>query len=105
MSGEWENYLTHKEAERIISEMIPKAPWTKEQWESAMEQHGFQTENEPCYNKCALWTTMSMIMSDSAETLAKYTENGKLFSIVHDLAVDKLTDEDKRFNIRKYFNT
>lgn len=84
--------------------MEPKAPWTRDQWKAAMEQHGFETEKQPCYNKCALWATMNMIMSDSSETLGKYVENGNLFKLVYELAVDKLTDKDKVFSIRRYFD-
>ena len=49
-SIKWKNYLTPKEAERIVAEMQPKAPWTKEQWRQAMEQKGFVTDEEPYYN-------------------------------------------------------
>ena len=99
----WKNYLTQKEAEKIVSKMEPKAPWTREQWKAAMEQYGYELEKEPCFNRCALFVTMNMIMSDSSETLAKYVESDKLFKSVHDLAVDKLTDKDGVFNIRHYF--
>lgn len=102
-SIKWKNYLTPKEADIIISKMEPKAPWTREQWQSAMEQHEFDTEYEPCYNSCALYVTMNMIMSDSSETLTKYVEGDSLFDLVYDLAVDKLTDEDGNFQIRNYF--
>ena len=100
----WKNYLTPKEAESIVNKMMPKAPWSREQWKAAMEQNGYPLENEPCYNQCALWVTMNMIMSDSSQTITKYVENGKLFSMVHDLAIDKLTDKDEAFSVRKYFN-
>lgn len=99
----WRNYLTPKEAQKIVDNMNPKAPWSREQWKQAMMQHGYELEWEPCYNSCALWVTMNMIMSDSSETLAKYVDNGNLFKAVHDLAVDKLKDPDKVFNIRRYF--
>lgn len=99
----WKNYLTHKEAEKIVSMMDPKAPWTREQWNSAMEQEGFELEKQPCYNSCALWVTMNMIMSDSGNTLARYVNNGNQFKLVHDLAVDKLTDKDGVFSVRGYF--
>lgn len=36
----WKNYLTEKEAEKIVANMNPKAPWSREQWKSAMEKHG-----------------------------------------------------------------
>ena len=100
----WNNYLTPKEAEKIISKMEPKAPWTKEQWKQAMEQYGYELDKEPCFNRCALWVTMNMIMSDSSETLAKYVDSEKIFKLVHGLAVDKLTDKDSVFNIRRYFS-
>ena len=74
-----------------------------DQWKQAMTEHGFEMQDEPCYNSCALYVTMNMIMSDSGETLAKYVDKDNLFKAVHDLAVDKLTDHDGVFNIRSYF--
>lgn len=68
-----------------------------------MEQNGFSLEKDPYYNRCALWVTMNMIMSDSSSTLEKYVDMGSMFKMVHDLAVDKLTDADGKFEIRKYF--
>lgn len=99
----WKNYLTPKEAETIVAKMEPKAPWSREQWKAAMEQHGYELEHEPCYNSCALWVTMNMIMSDSSGTLEKYVSNADMFKVVHDLAVDKLCDKDGVFSIRGYF--
>lgn len=99
----WKNYLTPKEAEKIVATMEPKAPWSREQWKQAMEQAGYELEKEPCYNRCALWTTMDMIMSDSFATLKKYISEDNLFKAVYDLAIDKLTDKDSVFNIRSYF--
>ena len=100
----WKNYLTPKEAEAIVSKMNPKAPWTREQWQAAMQQHGYELEHEPCYNRCALWVKMNMIMSDSSETIGKYVATDDIFKLVHDLAVDKLTDKDSVFDIRHYFD-
>ena len=99
----WKNYLTPKEAEAIVSKMDPKAPWTREQWTATMQKYGYPLEKEPFYNRCALWATMNMIMSDSSNTLAMYVDNDTMFKLVHDLAVDKLTDQDNKFNIRTYF--
>jgi hypothetical protein len=99
----WKNYLTPKEAERIVGDMVPAAPWSREQWKTAIEKHGYELEYEPYYNKCALWTTMNMIMSDSSETLGKYIDKDRLFDAVYALAVDKLRDRDGKFNIRAYF--
>lgn len=100
----WKNYLTPKEADAIVAAMEPKAPWTRDQWKGAMSQYGFKMDSQPQYNRCALYVTMNMIMSDSAETLKKYVPADELFKAVHDLAVDKLTDEDGKFEIRKYFS-
>lgn len=102
-SIKWKNFLTPKEAEKIVDEMNPKAPWSREQWKSAMEQHGYVMEQQPCYNSCALWVVMNMLMSDSGTTLPKYVEADKLFGAVHDLAVDKLKDADGKFMVRDYF--
>ena len=100
----WKNYLSPKEAERIVGDMVPSAPWSREQWKSAMEKHGYELEHEPCYNKCALFAVMNMEMSDSKKTLEKYIGSDKLFDAVYDLAVDKLTDKDANFNVRKHWN-
>lgn len=103
-SIKWKNYLTEKEAEKIVAAMIPKAPWSHDQWKSAMEKHEFELEREPYFNSCALYVTMNMIMSDSSDTLEKYVDDEEVFNFVHDLAKDKLMDRDGRFNIRSYFS-
>lgn len=100
----WNNYLTPKEAEAIIAGMNPKAPWSREQWRNAMSEHELELEDEPHYNRCALYVVMSMIMSDSGETLSRYAEEPDLFELVYSLALDKLKDKDGRFNVRKYFS-
>lgn len=103
-SIKWKNYLTPTEADKIVAAMEPKAPWSREQWTQAMEKFGLNLEKWPHYNKCALYATMNMIMSDSSDTLSKYVSNDNLFNAVYALAVDKLTDADGRFNVRNYFN-
>ena len=99
----WDNYLTQKEAERIVGKMVPKAPWSREQWKSVMTQKGYPLSKEPCYNSCALWTVMNMIMSDSSGTIEKFVGGDNVFDFVHALAEDKLTDEDDNFYVRDYF--
>ena len=102
-SIQWDNYLTRQEANDIIAAMTPRAPWTREQWDVAMTQHGFASSESPCYNSCALFVTMSMIYTDSSETLGRYVEDDELFHVIYDLAVDKLKDADKRYDVRRYF--
>lgn len=102
-SVKWKQYLTQSEADKIVASMEPKAPWTREQWNDAMQKSGFAVEEWPWYNRCALYTTMNMIMSDSSESIKKYVEPDKLFPFVHCLAIDKLKDKDGKFVIREYF--
>lgn len=102
-SVRWKNYLTPKEADSIVAQMVPKAPWTRDQWRTAMDKHEYKHEEMPCYNPCALFATMSMIHSDSFDTLSHFTQGADMFDVIHDLAVDKLKDRDGRFNVRHYF--
>ena len=100
----WDNYLTEKEAEQIVSKMQPQPKWTKQQWKNTMEQLGEPLEKSSHYNKCALYVTMSMIDSDSSDTLKKVVDSDQdYFKLVHSLALDKLTDRDGVFDIRHYF--
>lgn len=106
----WNNYLTVKESEKIVSSMNPKAPWSREVWKNAMTSFGIETEDSPCYNSCALWVTMNMLYSDHAETLAKIMGKSlsdipaeQIVRTIHGLAIDLLRDTDKNFNIRSYF--
>ena len=119
----WHNYLTRKEAEKIVANMVPKPIWsTYTVWLQEITNTGLPQEEEPYYNKEALFTTMAMVCSDSSETImnimglpndlfisaTKISETNrdsynKFFRAVYRLAIDKLTDKDKMFNIRSYF--
>ena len=107
----WHNYLTPKEAEKIVANMHPKAPWSRDVWKNAMVSFDLPLEDEPYYNTCALWTTMNMVYSDSSESIADIIGKPlaeipaeQMVKAVYTLAVDKLTDEDGMFKIRKYFD-
>ena len=109
-SVKWKNYLTHKEAEKIIDNMSPEAKWTREQWKTAMENLGMVTEEEPYYNSCALWVAMNMIFSDDIHTIAylmgkKLSEmtSEEMVKATHAFALNRLKDADRVFNIREYF--
>ena len=106
----WDNYLTHKEAERIVADMQPKAPWNLDVWKGAMKSLGLDTEDNPCYNCYALWVAMNMVYSDHGESIANIIgmplqeiKPEIIVPAVHSLAVDLLCDEDSRFSIRRYF--
>lgn len=103
---EYKNYLTRKEAEEIISKMEPAPKWNIEQLRRSLVAIGTSVNEKPCYNEYALYVTMSMIASDSKETLEKYagaTEDGKFFELCYHLALDKLKDKDGMFDVREYF--
>lgn len=109
-SIKWHNYLTPKEAERIVAAMKPEAPWKRDVWKQTMDSLGIVTEEAPYYNSCALWTTMNMVYSDSAHSIADIIGKPlaeipaeQMVKAVHSLAIDKLKDVDHRFNIRTYF--
>ena len=108
----WCNYLTAKEAEQIVVNMVPKPTWNRATWENMMRTLNLPLQDEPYYNSEALYTTMQMICSDDGETLKNMlgitgtnTENQEtFFKLVYKLALNRLCDKDKMFNIRKYFN-
>lgn len=106
----WENYLTVEEAEKIVGEMEPVAPWTRDVWKRAMESRGIALEQAPYYNRCALWTEMNKVYSDSASSIAMImgvpvgnVSTEDMIRATHALAVDNLTDQDGKYNIRSYF--
>lgn len=106
-SIEWHNYLTPKEAEMIVSEKIPSAPWSREVWNKAMDNYGYAKEDKPYYNSCALWVEMNSIMSRHGNTLTSLlSPNGQevptetMLDAVYRLAVDKLKNDADSVNIR-----
>ncbi len=100
----WNNYLTEKEADTIISKMSPSPKWTRQQWKTEMEKFGEPKEMQPYFNTCALYVTMCMIDSDSSKTIKNLeSSENNYFQIVYQLATDKLLDKDGVFNIRHYF--
>lgn len=100
----WDNYLTEREAEAIASKMDPQKPWPREQWRTVMEQHGYPLDEEPYYNRYAMYVTMCMIYSDDIESLKHFASGVDMFEFIHALALNKLKDKDKVFSIRKYFD-
>lgn len=100
----WNNYLTEKEADTIVSKMMPAPKWTRQVWKTLMEKLDEPLEVSPFYNKDALYITMCMIDSDSGKTLKSVESNeSNYFKLVHSLATDKLLDKDGVFSIRHYF--
>lgn len=109
-SVKWHNYITAKEAERVVANMKPSPAWTYTAWDGMMTALGFPKEEEPYYNEPALYVVMSMISSDSGNTivnemsaLGASTTKDSVFRFIYKLALDKLKDKDDMFNVRKHF--
>lgn len=108
----WDNYLTSKEAEKIIAGMNPKAPWPRDMWRSTMDSLGLPVEDSPYYNSCALWVEMNKVYSDSAKSIAMIKGKAtvgevpaeEMVKAVYALALDNLKDADHVYNIRHYFD-
>lgn len=109
-SIKWRNYLTRKEAERIVSEMMPKAPWGREPWKAAMERHELSTSEEPYYNDNALFVEMNKMYSDFGETIAELigkplsASDSDIITACYKMALKTLKDKDGVYDIRHYFH-
>ena len=108
-SIKWRQYLTPREAERIVSAMDPKAPWSRYTWKNAMESFGLPLEEWPRYNRCALWVEMNKIYSDFGEEIAALLDkplspsDKDIISACYKMALKNLNDKDGMYDIRKYF--
>ncbi len=105
----WRQYLTPREAETIVSKMDPKGPWSREAWKSTMESFGLPLEEQPAYNRCALWVEMNKIYSDFGENIAELIgktlspTDKDIIAACYKMALKNLKDKDGVYNIRKYF--
>lgn len=105
----WKQYLTPKEAEKIVDGMDPNAPWSREAWKQAMDGFSIPTEEAPYYNSCALWTEMNKMYSDFGEEIAALLgkplvpTDKDIISACYKMAIKTLKDKDGIYNIRKYF--
>lgn len=108
-SIKWRQYLTPKEAQKIIDGMDPKAPWSREIWKSTMESFGLPLEEAPFYNSCALWIEMNKVYSDAGDVIAELlgkplNPNDKdIIAACYKMALKTLKDKDGVYDIRKYF--
>lgn len=108
-SIKWHQYLTSKEAQKIVDGMDPKAPWSRDQWKAAMESFGLPLEEPPYYNRCALWTEMSKMYSDFGDEIAALlgkplTPTDKdIIAACYKMALKTLKDKDGVYDIRRYF--
>jgi hypothetical protein len=105
----WHQYLTTKEAQKIIDGMDPKAPWPRDAWKTTMEQMGLPLAEEPHYNSCALWVEMNKIYSDFGDEIASLIgkplqpTDKDIITACYRMALKNLKDKDGIYDIRKYF--
>jgi hypothetical protein len=105
----WRQYLTPKEAEKITAGMDPRAPWTRDQWKTAMESLSLPMEEQRCYNRCALWVEMNKVYSDAGDVIAELLgkplspSDKDIISACYKLALKNLRDKDGVYDIRRYF--
>lgn len=105
----WKQYLTPKEAEKIVAGMDPAGPWKRDAWKSTMESFGLPLEEAPYYNKCAIWTEMNKIYSDFGTEIAALIgrplspTDKDIITACYKMALKNLKDKDGVYDIRKYF--
>ncbi len=105
---DYTNRLTEQEAEDIVSQMKPQPTWTMRGLIASLQSMGLPGDVSPHFNLYALLTTMLMIQSDEGESLKEAIHandrDERLLRLVYKLAVNRLEDQDGKFNIRKYFD-
>ena len=104
---DYANRLTEQEAKNIVAQMVPKPTWTMQGLTDSLQSMGLPGDVPPHFNLYALLTTMLMIQSDEGESLKEAIHandrDERLLRLVYKLAVNRLEDQDGKFNIRKYF--
>ena len=105
----WKQYLTPKEAQKIVDGMDPKGPWSRDVWKQTMESFGLPLEEPPYYNRCALWTEMNKVYSDFGDEIASLIgkplspTDKDIIAACYRMALKNLKDKDGVYDIRKYF--
>ena len=104
---DYANRLTEQEARNIVAQMVPQPAWTMQGLTASLQSMGLPGDVPPHFNLYALLTTMLMIQSDEGESLKDAIHandrDDRLLRLVYKLAVNRLEDQDGKFNIRKYF--
>ena len=98
-SVKWKNYVTAREAEHVVDNMMPKPSFIRQHLDGMMLAENLPKFEEACYNENALYLTMCMISSDSEKTLyniiggnEKAVSRTEIFHAIYKLALDKLKD-------------
>lgn len=112
----WDNYLSQSQAQGIASKLVnqdgkqgPK--WSEDVFFHAVEKLGGSIEQEPYYNRYALWVVANAHYSDHALSVAEdmgYTMPSeippeRLALSMYKKAVESLTDVDRPNYIERYY--
>lgn len=113
----YHNYLTPEEAEKITEALVNQdgsvgAHWSREAFGQMLNRLGAPVEDEPYYNKCALWAAANMVYSDHAESIAEdmgfnaptNVPAERMAKSCYHKAVEVLKDVDRPHFIRWYFH-
>lgn len=108
--AKYNNYLSESEAKSIVRGFInydksTGAKWSPDELFGMVEEIGGYIENEPYYNKWALYAVMNMEHSDHGRVIGKWVDgdDAKYAEFCYDLTISQLTDADRPRFVRGYF--
>ena len=106
---DWNNYLSEDEAGCIVSKMVGQSgregpEWSMEEVEKLVKNIGGNIESAPFYNRFALYVAINAIASDHRDSIRSFLPEQDFLRLSYKMAVDKLTDADRRQYIRAYYN-
>ena len=107
-AGKWNNYLSKREAEEIVSKLVNQdgshgPHWDYETFKDAVESIGGKMTDEPFYNCWALWATACMRWSDNAKSASEFVPKEMMPKYFYNVAVENLKDVDRPKFVREYF--
>lgn len=104
----WNNFLTESQAKSVVENIINQdgstgPHWSMETFFSLITTKGFALEEEPYFNKYALWAIANIHYSDHAQSVAEDmgyksindVSNEKMGLSMYRKAVESLKDPDK----------
>ena len=106
----YNNYLSEKEAKEIVSRFKSGSfngpMWSDDVLFRTVSSLGKSVEEEPFYNKWALYAVMNMYASDHNDVLSDLAEgnDSKYATISYRFADSTLKDLDRPKWVRKYFD-
>lgn len=105
----YDNYLTEREAERIVGNFVNYdgsrgAYWvdSKELFK-VIEDMDKRVEEVPAYNKWALYVAMNMVASDQGDVIMRWIGEDKFVNACYEFAITHLKDKDRVCWVREYF--